>query len=60
MCYSMKALKKITKSLLNASSFMDVYLPEYSAQHQTDVYATIAYGIQENYKIDNRSNMTCH
>jgi len=56
----MKALKKITKSLLNASSFMDVYLPEYSAQHQTDVYATIAYGIQENYKIDNRSNMTCH
>jgi len=35
MCYCMKGLKKITKSLLNAGSFI---LPEHSAQHQADLY----------------------
>jgi hypothetical protein len=36
---------------------VNFFLPEYSAQNQTDIFAPIAYGIEKNCKIENRSNL---
>jgi len=53
----MKVLKKITKSLLNAGSFILLSVRIFSTASNRLIFVNFAYGIQKNCKIEYRSTL---